>query len=187
MPAELIESTGKGPSSRMNGQGRARPLGLGRVGRVSRQARNAGHGVVEVVVGFKLLVGQRPVIGHAVQGLDPEVRRMKSGNVRAPMDRASADRVVHQRGDGRFGVVNRVVFGQPADVGIRMEVGLQPQLGIGLVNRERRLGRPAALLKADHFDACLAEAPRQRGSGSAGSDNQNICHVVVCHLKPRYG
>src|SRR5205823_13061165 len=66
--------------------------------------------IVQVEVRLEHRVVDRPIVGHAVEALHPKVRGPEPREVRAPVDRAPADRVVHERRDHGGLVVDRIVL-----------------------------------------------------------------------------
>ena len=93
-----------------------RILAAGRVGRVAAHARDAEVPVAPLVVRQQLVVGQRPVVGDAVERADAEVRRQHPRPGAGEDQHRAADRREHQRRDLGVGLVDRVVLGQAADV-----------------------------------------------------------------------
>ena len=178
VPAQLVEGAGQLLAARADGQRRRGPGRLGRIGRVALQTADAVGAVVLVVVGFQLEVVHGPVVGHAVQGLEAEVGRMKPGKVGTPVDGAAAHGVVHIGSDGRVVLVDRIVLRQPAEVGVGMEVGLPVQLRLGLADRKGVQRHPAALFQTNHPDPGLGQAPGEGPAGSAGADDENVGDVV---------
>ena len=104
---------------------------------------------------------------------------MEAGEVGSPVDGAAAHRVVHIRGDGGIVLVDGVVLGQAAEVGVGVKVGLPVQLRLRFADRKGVLRHPAALLQADYLDAGLSETPGKSAAGSAGADDQNVSDVAL--------
>ena len=83
------------------------------------------------VVGLEVLVGQRPVVGDAVERPHAEVRRHVALPLRRVDDRAAADAVPHQRRDVGLGVVDRVVARRLARVRVPAPVAARGQREVG--------------------------------------------------------
>ena len=113
------------------------------------------------------------------RGPDPEVGRMEAGEVGAPVDGASADRVVHQRLDRGGVVVDWVVLGQSPDVGIGVEVGLLVDLPVVVSSGVLSGVEPSALIEACDIEAGLGQTPGEGGSRSPRADDEDVYSVVV--------
>ena len=153
-------------------------MGPGRVGRVAAETRNTHDSVVGVVVRLQFLVGQWPVIGHSVQGLDAKVRWVKPWEMGTPVNGAATNRVVHQWRYCRLQVVHRIILRQPPDVGVWIEVGLAVDLVVQVLCGIGRGVQPTALLQADYLNPGLAKAPGNGGAGGTRADNQYVRHIV---------
>ena len=97
-----------GPSAPAARGGSGGPLPGGKAGRPPAPRRRSPPRPARRY-GSQILVGQRPVVGDAVERADAKVRR----HVPLPMGRvehaAAADRVVQDRGDVRIRIVDRIV------------------------------------------------------------------------------
>ena len=80
---------------------------------------------------------------------------MEPGEMRAPMDQAAANGVVHQRRDGCLVFVYRIILGKSPKGGVWMKIGLQMDLRSGVRGWKGIGWHPAALLQTNHFDPCL--------------------------------
>ena len=107
VPAEPVEG-GSHPVGAPEGADRRHGARLARwITRIAVEAGDADDAVVLLVIGGQILVGDRPVVGDAVEGFDLEVGGAEAREVRAPQDGGAPDRVVEQRLDGRFRIVDR--------------------------------------------------------------------------------
>ena len=122
----------------------------------------AHHPVVQVEEGLERGVVDRPVVGHAVETPHAKVRGAEAREVRAPVDRAPAHRVVHQRRDRRRRVVDRIVLGEPPHVGLGAPVGVAMQLPVGRASADRRAGRPSRPAPGTRRRRRRARASRRR-------------------------
>ena len=122
MPSHLVEGLGSLDTQLPQRYRRHLSRRLGRIRRVAVHPSDAVQPVIHREVGLQLGVADRPVVGHAVQTLDSEVRRVQAGEVGTPMDSAPTNRVVHEGRDGRIRVVDRVVLRQPPHVGLGTEL-----------------------------------------------------------------
>ncbi len=152
-----------------------RVLAPGRVGRVAAHARDAEVPVAPLVVRQQLVVGQRPVVGDAVERAHPEVRRQHPRPGAGEDQHRAADRRVHQRRHLGVGLVDRVVLGQAADVGARRPLLAHDELPVELGAAVLAPVVPVALLEADHGEPGLGEPPRDDATGCAGADDQDVC------------
>ena len=101
MPAEPVEAARDALAVGPERQRRHRPRRARRIGRIAGDAGASHPGIVQIVVRLEVGIGDRPVVGHAVEAPDPEVGRVKARRMCGPMDGAAADRVEHQRRDRR--------------------------------------------------------------------------------------
>ena len=149
---------------------------------IAGQAGDAHHAVVLVVEGLERPVVDRPVVGHAVERLHAEVRRMHARAVRRVDHRAAADAVEVGDLHRRVVVVDRIVGVAPAPVGADVEIGVAPRLPVAAVAREVGRLHPVALLEAEDAHPRLGEAPGDRRARGAGADDQDIDPLVAGHL-----
>ena len=159
------------------------PRRLRRVRGVAGDAGHAHHPVVQIEVGLERRIVDRPVVGHAVETPHAEVRGAEARKVRAPVDRAAAHRVVHQRRDRRPRVVDRIVLGEPSHVGLGIPVGVAMQLP---VSRPVRIGArvdPVPLLQAHDADAGARKHPDDGRAGGASADHEHVGPIVSGHAR----
>ena len=183
MPAQIVETLYDLLADLAHRHRRGLARRPGWVGRVSGDPRHADHPVVQVEVRLKVVVGERPVVGDPVQRPDAEVRGVHAREVAAPVNRAAADGVVHQRRDGGVVVIDRVVLRLCPDVWVGAEVCQPVGLPILMGGRVRLGVHPVPLLQAHHVEAGVGEAPRKRPTRRAGPDYQGVHRTVVAaHL-----
>ena len=149
---------------------------------IAGEAGHAHHAVVLVVEALERPVVDRPVVGHAVERLHLEVRRVHARPVRRVDHRAAADAVevgdLHQR----VVVVDRIVGVAPAAVRADVEIGVAPGLPVAAVAGEVGGLHPVALLQAEDAHLGVGQAPGHRGARGAGADDQDIDLLVAGHL-----
>ncbi len=122
-----------------------------------------------LVVGLQVLVGDRPVGGHAVAGVDLEVRGVKAWRVAGVVDHRAADAAaavvlaelhgILAADDPRLGPVQLVragLVGDPVLVGVPERPGLQHE----------------------HAPALAREALRERGAAGARTDDQHVDRLL---------
>ena len=151
---------------------------LRRIHRITRQSRHAHHAVVLCEVGLQGVVVNRPVVRDAVQGLDLEIRRVQSREMRGVKDGAAADAIEVDHGNVRIAVVDRIVRIQPADVGVDVVRSEGLAFPVGRVGRVLRRVHPVALFETDDAHAGIRQAPRYRRPRSTGSDDQHVYNVL---------
>ncbi|MFN9954697.1 MAG: hypothetical protein ACK55I_16500, partial [bacterium] len=118
VPAEPVEGPGKAQGSAPRRDGRHLAGRPRRVAGIARKARDAGHAVVLVIPGGQVLVGDGPVVTHAVKRAGAAVGGAEAGEMGAPEQRRAADRVIEEGLDGGVAVVDGIVGRVTADVGI---------------------------------------------------------------------
>ena len=155
--------------------------GLRRIGRIARDPGHAHHAVVEIEEGLERRVVDGPVIRHAVEAPHAKVGGAQAWEMRAPVDRAPAHGVVHQRRDRRGRVVDRVILGEPAHVGLGAPVGVPTQLPVRLPVRIGLGIDPVALLEAGDADAGAGEHPGDGGARRAGADHEHVDPLAGGH------
>ena len=149
---------------------------------VAGQARDAHHAVVFVVEAFQRPVVDRPVVGHAVERLHLEVRRMHARPVRRVDHRAAADAVEVGDLHRRVVVVDRIVGVAPAAVGADVEIGVAAGLPVAAVAGEVGRPHPVALLQAEDAHPGFGQAPGHRRTRGARADDQHIDALVAAHF-----
>ena len=182
VPAQFVERSGHRlavGAQRQRGHGPLRPRWIRRI---AGDAGTTHHAVIQVVPRLELFVGEWPVVGYPVKGLDPEVGRVKPGRVRGPVDRAAAHGVVHERSDVRLAVVDRIVFRQAANVGIDIPRCAGLQLPVVTGRRVVFRPQPRPLLQDDHFEAVLGQPPGRRAAGRPGANDQHIDRAIISIL-----
>ena len=151
------------------------------VGWICRIAGQAGYADIAVVfgeIGFEQGIVDWPVVGDAVERPDPEVRRVKTREMRRVENRAAANGVEIGDRDGRVDVVDRIVRGAVAKVGADRVV--PPLQHFPVATGAWVLGgiHPVALFHAHDAHPGFGEAPRDGGAGCAGADDQDIDDIV---------
>ena len=149
MPAQLLQPTDVDLAGAVEAERRRLPGLAGRVSGIAAQARDPDHRVVLLVVRLQVPVGQGPVVGDAIEGVDAEVRGAKAGKVPAPVDGAAADGIEHERDNRRPVHVDGIVFRALAYIRVLGKIGGPVVLPIGPVVGIRLRVNPAALLQAD--------------------------------------
>src|SRR5271169_3700418 len=122
MPAQLIEAFADGLTQHADRQRWSGTLRARWVGWIAIQPCYAHLRVVHVVIAFQILVTDRPVFGHAIEGARTKVRRMESRKVGRPVMRAAAYRVEHQNTRRVCSCLRyRIVFPASAHIGAEVE------------------------------------------------------------------
>jgi hypothetical protein len=181
VPAQPLEAAGDGRAERVERDRRRLAQRLRRIGRVTGDPGHPHHAIVQVEVRLERRVVDRPVVGHAIEASHAKIRRSEAREVRAPVDRAPAHRVVHQRRDRGTLVVDRIVLGETAHVWLGAPVRLSVELPVGSPMRISARVHPVALLQADHADAGAREPPGDRGARGAGADHEDVSAIVSGH------
>ena len=180
VPAQLVHGRAEARARLAERQGRHGRL-MRRVRRIAGQARHAHHAVVLGEEGIERFVVDRPVVGHAVQRLHLEVRRMQARIVRGVHDGAAAHAVEVHHLDGRVGVVDGIVGLALAAIGAGGKVAEEARLPVAPVAGIVGGLHPVALLEAEDAHPGFREAPGHGGARCAGADDQNVDLVV--HLR----
>ena len=178
VPAQACVRTGDEQAGAADRERWERRVGAGRVGRVAAEARHADLGVGALVVRRELLVGERPVVGDAVEGAHAEVGRQHAGPLRGVQHRAAADAVEVDDPEVGLREVDRVVARRVAHARHGGPLLASDELPVGLGAAEGRAVGPVALLEADDADARLGESPGHHAAGRARADDQD------CHASP---
>ena len=181
VPAEVVVRAGHQPPATPDRQRRMRERGRGRQRGVAGQAARAELDVGAVEVGREVAVGDRPVVGDAVERPHPEVRRAQPAPVGVVEDRAAADAGEHERRDLRPVDGDRVVGLGAADVGVRRPRRAHRHLVARPRAREVRRVVPVALLEADDAHPCGDEPRREDAARRAGADDDDVGR----RLRPR--
>ncbi len=173
VPAERVHRTAP-HRARLAQRQRRHDRVLGRVGGIPRQSRDPHHPVVQRVVRLEGRIVDRPVLGHAVERANPEVRRVHAREVSRIEDRAPAHTVEVRDLDRRGVFVDRIVGRVTAHVGADAGVGELARFPVATGAGE--IGRlcPAALLQAQDAHPRLGQAPGERRAGRAGADDQYV-------------
>ena len=178
MPAEPVEAARDALAVGPERQRRHRPRRARRICRIAGDAGASHPGIVQIVVRLEVGIGDRPVVGHAVEAPDLEVRRVKARRVCGPVDGAAADRVEHQRRDVGLAVVHRIVLGQAADIRVEAEARGSAEFPVCEAGRVLLRLLPSALLEAQNAEPGIREPPGHRRAGGTGADDQNVDECV---------
>jgi hypothetical protein len=177
VPAEPVHRLGEQCAGATERKRRHRRVSRRNAG-IAGEAGDPHHPVVLLEERDQGVVIDRPVVGHAVEGLHAEVRRMQAREMRRVHHGAAAHRVEVHDLDRRVVVVDRVVFGPGADVGTGRIVAKGARLPIAARAGVRRRVHPAALLEAEDVHLRVGEAPGHRSTRRAGADDQHIHGIV---------
>ena len=184
MPAQLVHALGGLHADAADRHGRQRIVAVRRVGRIPRQPGNTHLVIHPGVVGLQVLIGEGPVVGHAVEGLHAEVRRHEALPVRRVEDRRAAHRAVHQRVDIACRGVDRIVGFEIPDIRVGVPALLRHELPFGLVAVELGVVHPWTLFQAHDIDAGNREVCRRDGARRTGPDDEHIGRVAaLLHLR----
>ena len=179
MPAQLLQATDVDLAGAVKAERRRLPGLARRVCRIAAQAGHSDHRVVLLVVRLQVPVGQRPVVGNAIEALDAEIRGTKARKVPAPVDRATPDGIEHERDNGRPVHVDGIVFRALAYIRVLGKIGRPVMLPIGPVMGIRLRVHPAALLQADDRQPGLRQRPRHRRARRPRTDDEHIRHTIL--------
>ncbi len=150
---------------------------------IAGQARHAHHAVVLLVETLERPVVDRPVVGHAVQRLHLEVRRVHARPVCRVDHRAAADAVEVGNLHRRVVVVHRIVGVAPRGGWGRCRSrrsGAPPSRGRWWGSRSTLSSRPAR--GRGCASSVSARAPGHGGARSAGADDQDVDPLVAAHF-----
>ncbi len=145
-----------------------------RKGRIARQARDAEVFFDLLVVGLQVFVGQRPVVGHAVERADAKVRRHVPLPVGREQDAAAAHGVVEDGRDVRVGIADRIVGRRLPPIGIARPIAAGGELEVGVIGPGLGVVGPIALLQDDDAHARFGQPLGRHRPGRPGADNQDI-------------
>ena len=179
VPAELVHPLGGNQAVLPDRQRWQREGVLVGIGRVALEA--GGSDVVGdlVVERPQVFIGERPVLGDAVEGPDLEVGRHGAHPVPGEHDGAAADTVEHQRFDGAVGAVDRIVGLVLPHVRAGVPLLEAGQFVFRLARGEVVGQVPAALLEADDLQALPGQFEGRYPAGCAGADNEDIGFIDV--------
>ena len=149
---------------------------------IALEAGHPHHAVILLVEALQRPVVDRPVIGHAVERLHLEIRRVHARPVGRVDDRAAADAVEVGDLHRRVVVVHRVIGVAPAPVRADVEIGVAAGLPVAAVGGKVGGLDPVALFQAEDAHPGLGQAPGHRGTRGAGPDDQDIDPLVAGHL-----
>ena len=177
MPAELVEPA-RQCRARLAKRQRRHHRFVRRIGRIACQAGHAHHPVVLVVKRLQGCIVDRPIVSDAIERAHAKIRRMEAREVTGVKNRAAADAVEVGDLDRRMGVVDRVVLGPGANIGIggildhsaRLPVTAGAGVGCGV--------HPTPLFEAEDVHLCVGETPGHRRARRAGANNQHIHGIV---------
>ena len=155
-------------------RGRKRRALARRESGIACEARHSEVRLDAFVERLKVLVSERPVVADAVERAHAEVRRHVALPVRGVNHRAAAHGVIEHRGNVRVLVVNGIVGGRLAAVGVARPIAAQGQLEVGMIGARFGVVRPVALFERHHSHARLSESLRGHGAGGSGADDQNV-------------
>ena len=151
---------------------------------IAGEARHAEVGLDAFVERLKVLVTQRPVVPDAIECAHAKVRRHVALPVRGIYHCAAADRVVEHRGDVRVPVINGIIGGCLAAVGIARPVAAQGQLEIRMIGARLGVVRPIALFEHDHAQARLGEPLRRHRAGRTGARRLGSISAEPFFIRP---
>ena len=181
-PSRLWALATRRPIGASGGGGSGGPLPGGNAG-IARQARDAKIFLDLLVVRLQVFVGQRPIVGHAVERADAKVGRHVPLPVGGEDHAAAADGVVQDGRDIGIDVADRVIGRRLPPIGIGRPIAARGELVVGMAGPRLGIVGPIALLQDDDPHARFGQALGRHGAGRAGADDQHIGSAVVArHL-----